>query len=231
VDVFRRDGRKRRSFVDLSGDLRAAVLKQLRWPGASPVEVVDLKFVQGDARALTDESHAYMERWRFYWNGDGWKRKPPGSSLHDWNKWGPQLEHLSASEPGGKPPRDGWPPVLDLPVGHYLLRVVSLDWRSGRRDEPELEWVLRLLDGEGAGRRVFRRAPVRSPRMVQLVKRDVGRLLEVSPQTVPEPTDPAFEAFRQRVLGVAVRARVASRGAYTNLYFEGRAAGSGPSPE
>jgi hypothetical protein len=243
VDVFRQ-GRKRRGFVPLDGDVAGAVRTVMRpaeplkqrvaeidlnpfaanAPPAGRPRMVDVKFVIGEARRLEREPDAFMERWRFYWNGEDWVRKPPGAPLHDWNKWGRDLEFVSVAEPGGLPPPAGWPAVLDLPEGPYLLRVLSLHWTVGRRGEPELEWTLKVLDGPHRGRRVFRRSPVRTPGMEQLVIRDLSMVLGCREREIARPGQPGFDALLPRVRGIAVLGRVAKKDAFTNLYLDGRAA-------
>jgi len=225
VDGFRGDGRKRRAFIAPQEQVGEALLAAIRRPGDQPLEAVDLKFVHGEPERLTQESDAFMERWRFYWNGEHWCRKPVGAALHDWNKWGRNLEFVSVSEPGGMPPAGGWPPVLDLPTGGYLARVVVVRWADGRRGEPELEWVLRILEGQQRDRLVFKRSPIRSEEMGSLVRKDMALVLHLSWQRVPSPSQKGdFEALIKAARGVALRIKVARRGLFTNLYLERRLA-------
>lgn len=234
LDVYREDGRKRRNFLALPAgeaeELLFAIRAAIRYPGASPAQRVDIKFVAGNSDWLTRQSDAYSERWRFYWNGEHWVRKPKGASLHDWNKWGRRLEHLSVASFGSLPPQGGWPAVLDLPPGRYKLRVLNVEWRQGRKGEPELEWAFRVLTGTFKGRRVFRRSPVRTSAGLALVKKDLALVLQQDVETLPSPDQPEFGQLLERVKGVGVHARVALRDDFLNLYLNrhltSRASGS-----
>lgn len=226
LDIYRENGLKRRFFLACGLDLAERIRAHTRYPGAPRAARVDVKFVEGEASWLERQTDAFMERWRCYWNGERWIRKPRNTSLHDWNKWGRRLEYASTAEVGSLPPEGGWPPILDLPPGKYRLRVEQLQWKVGRKGEPELEWVFEVLSGKARGRKVFRRAPVRTSRMRALVLKDVGLLLERPADTLPEPGTPAFEALLPQLSGILTVGRVALRDDFVNLYLNRRPAGA-----
>lgn len=225
LDVYRENGRKRRFFLPCGLDLAERIRVHTRFPGATRAARVDVKFVEGEASWLERQADAFMERWRFYWNGERWVRKPRNTSLHDWNKWGRRLEYASTAEVGSLPPEGGWPPILDLPPGKYKLRVLQLQWKVGRKGEPELEWVFEVLSGKARGRKVFRRSPVRSPRMRALVKKDVGLLLERPVESLPEPGTPEFDGLFPSLVDVLTVGRIALRDDFVNLYLNRRPVG------
>ena len=222
LDLYRVGGRKYRKYLEPGPNLELEIRKQLRFPRAARVEVIDLKFVPGRPCVLAAEPDAYLERWRYYWNGEHWVRKREGDSLHDWNKWGRNLEYTAASRQGGLPPMGGWPPVVDIPPGVYAARIVRLRRRRSRRNEPELEWVFRILDGPHRGRHIFVRAPLRESHHLARLQKDLalvsGRLLS----RIPRPGDSDFDGFRERLCGRAVEIEVYERGPFTNVRIRRR---------
>lgn len=227
LDIYRENGKKRRTFLPLGAELSSSIRAQVKLPGAPKAGRVDVKFVEGEASFLLEHSDAFMERWRYYWNGEHWVRKPQGASLHDWNKWGRRLEYMSAAEVGSLPPEGGWPPLLDLRPGRYTLRVLGVTWKAGRKGEPELEWGFRVLDGKARGRKVFRRSPLRTPTMTGMLMKDLSMLLDVPEAELIAPGQPGFDAQLETLRGRAVRARVLRKDNFTNLYLEGRIADRG----
>lgn len=227
LDIYRETGKKRRTFLPLGAALTSIIRAQVKTPGTSKAGRVDVKFVEGEASFLLEHSDAFMERWRYYWNGEHWIRKPQGASLHDWNKWGRRLEYMSAAEVGSLPPEGGWPPLLDLRPGRYTLRVLGVTWKVGRKGEPELEWGFRVLEGKARGRKVFRRSPLRTPTMTGMVMKDFSMLLDVPESELISPGLPGFDAQLETLCGRAVRARVLRKDNFTNLYLEGRIADRG----